>query len=198
MSFDPPPLPPIQPPWGSFQVWWQQVLGQLRGELGGLETAIDALSAANAAAAAAATAQTSATAANTTANTVKRDDKITASSIIPAEVLSATDAGTDATITIANHTRIYGDDAQLAVTGAVLTGLAYSTTYGVYYDDTSTSDTTPTYHATTTPSNALNNFVAGRHFVGTVATPAAGGAATSGGASPPGAGGTSRTEFSSI
>jgi Flp pilus assembly protein TadG len=191
MSFDPPPLPPIQPPWGSFQVWWQQVLGQLKNELGGLETAIDALNAANAA-------QAAADAAEATATTTKRDDKITASSIIPANVLTATDAGTDATIAAAAHTRIYGDASQLSVGGHTFTGLAYSTAYGIYYDDPTCSDTTPTYHTTTTISNALNNFVAGRHFVGTVTTPAAGGAASSGGVSPPGYGGGSRDELSSI
>lgn len=30
MSFNPPPLPPTQPPWPQFQVWWQLVLASLQ------------------------------------------------------------------------------------------------------------------------------------------------------------------------
>jgi len=198
MSFNPPPLPPTQPPWPQFQVWWQQVVESLKGELGALETAEEALAAAVAAQAAADTAQTAAATAQTSADTVKRDDKITASSIIPADVLDATDAGSSASITVAAHTRLYGDGSTLNVSGHTFTGLAYSTDYGIYYDDTTTSDTTPTYQTTTNLTRALNNYVAGRHLVGIISTPAAGGSDTSGGVQPPATGGTPQGQFSTL
>jgi hypothetical protein len=196
MSFDPPPLPPTQPQWGQFQVWWQQVVSSLQGELGALATAQAALAAAvaaqstaNTAVTNAATAQTTANTADSTANTVKRDDSISTSWTSPGTILSATDAGSNATITIANHTRKYTDATSKSVTGGSLTGLAYSTSYAVYYDQTSRAGGSVTYHATTDPNTGLANAAAGRHFCGKITTPASGGGATSGGVNPPSGGG---------
>jgi hypothetical protein len=163
-----------------------------------LETAFSGVDTAIAALAAAVAAQSDATTALANAATVKRDDKITGSTVIPANVLSAADAGSDATITISAHSRRYGDANAISVTGGTLTGAAYSTDYGIYYDDTTASVTAPTYHKTTTLSNALNNYVAGRHCVGFVTTPAAAGAATTGGQTPPASGAvddTSRNKY---
>lgn len=168
----------------AFARFHEKFLSSLETGLDNIQSEIGALAAAQAAQA--------------TANTAHNNDKLTSSSIIPANVMTASDAGTDASVIIANHTRLYGDASQIAVTGATLTGLAYSTTYGVYYDDPTFTNATPTYHATTTASNALNNFVAGRHFLGTVTTPASGGAATTGGSSPPGTGGVDRGVYSSL
>jgi len=68
--------------------------------------------------------------------------------------------------------------------------LAYSTEYAIYYDDPTTANTTPTYHATTALNNAQPNFIVGRHYVDQVTTPAAGGGSVSGGGiKPPGGGG---------
>lgn len=112
-------------------------------------------------------------------------------------ILSASDAGTDATITVANHTRVYPVQGTIAVppvtftnTPFAITGLAYSTTYYVYYDDTTLASTAPTFLATTSSATAQVGAAAGRHFVGFVTTPASGGGATSGGGgAPPGGGG---------
>jgi hypothetical protein len=139
--------------------------------------------------AAIAAAQAAATAAQATADAVKVTDKLTASYVIPAAVLAAADVGTTATITIDNHVRRYGDGSDLSITGGTLTGLTFATDYAVYYDDATFSDTTPTSAYTTTPSNALNNFAPGRHYVGLITTPADGAAGTSGGSNPPGSGG---------
>lgn len=57
----------------------------------------------------AATAQSTANTANTTANTVNRNDSISTSWTSPGTILSAADAGSDCTITIAGHTRKYTD-----------------------------------------------------------------------------------------
>ncbi|MES2902928.1 MAG: hypothetical protein V4696_01965, partial [Pseudomonadota bacterium] len=112
------------------------------------QTAADAAQAAAVAADAAAdTAQASADGANSVAS-------LTNSGVTP-NPLSATDAGANATITIAAHTRIYGDGATLAIAGpSSLTGLAYSTLYYVYYDDATRADTTPTYASTTSVMTA--------------------------------------------
>jgi hypothetical protein len=110
-------------------------------------------------------------------------------------IVTASDAGTDATVTIANHTRVYPvqgsiDVPDVAITGGSITGLAYSTTYFIYYDDTTLADTTPTFQATTVSADAQVGAAAGRHFVGYVTTPASGGGSTSGGGgAPPGGGG---------
>lgn len=138
----------------------------------------------------AAAAQSTANTANTTANTAKKNDKISASATSPTTVLSAFDAGSSASITIAAHTRIYGDNTSVSgVASHTITGLSYSTTYGIYYDDPTTSTTSPTYVATSTLSDAMPNKANGRHYVGQVTTPASGGGSTSGGGVPPGGGG---------
>lgn len=182
MSFDPPPLPPVQPPWPSFQVWWQQVLGQLKGTLDAQQTALDALAAAVAA-------QTTADAAQAAADTVNRNDSISTSWTAPGDILTASDAGTDATITVADHVRHYTDATSISVTGGSITGLAYSTTYYVYYDQPDRSGGVVTYNASEDANVGLANAVVGRHYCGTVDTPAAGGGTTSGGVSPPSGGG---------
>lgn len=129
-------------------------------------------------------------AAQATANAVALNDKISASATDPSVVVTATDAGTDATITIAAHTRRYGDATTLAVAGGSLTGKAYSTLYAIYYDDSTVSDTTPTYVATTVLKDAQPNAAIGRHYVDQITTPASGGGGTGGGGyRPPGGGG---------
>lgn len=110
----------------------------------------------------------------------------------PTAVLTAADAGTDASITIADHVRVYPakgdyDVDDLAVTGATLTGRAFSTEYFVYYDDPTLADTTPNYQTTTVFKDAQVGAAPGRHFVGGVTTPADGGGTTTGGGGrPPG------------
>jgi hypothetical protein len=113
----------------------------------------------------------------------------------PGSVLTASDAGTDATITIAGHTRVYPvqgsiDVPDVVLTGGTITGRAYSTQYFIYYDDTTLANTTPTFLATTTSATAQVGAAAGRHFIGYVTTPASGGGSTGGtGGGPPGGGG---------
>lgn len=175
------------------QTWAQRICEQLETALDGIDTELGALAAAQAA-------QATADAAQAAANSVDLNDKISASSVIPANVITATDNGTNVTITIASHTRVYGDGSQVSITGDTLTG-NYSTTYGIYYDDSTCSDTTPSFQKTTVATRALPNFTNGRHFVGTVDTPASGGAATTGGSTPPGTGAgtsTDRDKYSTL
>lgn len=134
-------------------------------------------------------AQSTANTANSTANTAKRDDAISASATAPTSILSATDAGSNATISIAAHDRIYGDGTVVSINAGSITALAYSTTYAVYYDDTARTGGSKTFVATTTLKDAQYNKAAGRHFCGQVTTPASGGAPSSGGPGVPGGGG---------
>lgn len=89
--------------------------------------------------------------------------------------VSATDAGSNATITISAHDRIYpktdGTTTTVAVSGGALTGLAYSTAYWVYYDQPSRAGGAVTYVASTSPTAQIGD----RHNVTAVTTPAAAG-----------------------
>jgi len=164
----------------AFHIWWNTFASSLEKAFNDLSDNVAAIAAAQAAA----------NAAQTTANTTKTTDKISASATVPSVVVSASDAGSSATITIAPHTRQYGDGTALVAAGGSITGLAYSTEYAIYYDDPTTANTTPTYHATTALNNAQPNFIVGRHYVDQVTTPAAGGGSVSGGGiKPPGGGG---------
>lgn len=108
-------------------------------------------------------------------------DAIEGSYTAPSIILTGSDAGSDATVTIANHTRFWNDATNLAVTGDSVTGLAYSTLYAVYYDDPDRDAAAPTYSATTDLKTAQSNYVMGRVFCGNITTPASGGGATTGG-----------------
>lgn len=202
-------------PTQTFQRWWQEVADNIVTSVNGLADAVadittlqtqmndriteiaaiqsdlsDQLAQIIAAQNAAAAAQTSADNAQTTASTAEKNDKISASVTSPSQVLSAFDAGSDATINLAAHTRLYGDNTTLpGIASATFTGCAYGTTYAVYYDDPTTSNTSPTYVLTTILSDAMFNRADGRHFVGQITTPIAGGGSTSGGLMPPGGGG---------
>jgi len=154
----------------------------------GIESALNAqadliagIAAANAAAAAANSAAAVAEAAAETAQTVA-DDATSAlglqNSYVTGLTLSATDAGSNATVTISAHTRVYGDGTSVSVTGGSLTAQPYSTTLWVYYDQASRAGGAVSYVATATQSVAVQN--GDRHVVGAVITPAALGSPSSG------------------
>lgn len=134
-------------------------------------------------------AQDAANAAQATATGAAKDTKLLNSYTVPSAVLSASDAGASATITVAPHTRVYGDGSSVVIAaGDVFTGLAYSTAYAVYYDDLTLSTATPSYVLTSAIAAAQFDPVTGRHKVGSINTPASGGSGTTGGGSPPGGG----------
>jgi hypothetical protein len=88
--------------------------------------------------------------------------------------ISATDAGSDVTITITSHNRVYAGGTSVAVDGGTLTGLSYATDYWIAYDQASRAGGAVVYVAyTTTQGNGVNN--PDRHFVGALTTPEAGG-----------------------
>jgi hypothetical protein len=117
-------------------------------------------------------------------NEAQRQDSASATS--PSNILTASDAGTDATITIASHTRLYGDATSLSVTGGSITGLAIRPL-------TASITTTRRPRTRRRPITRLprsrtrwRTSPLGRHYCGQVTTPASGGGSTSGsGAQPP-------------
>lgn len=188
-----PPLPEGQPivdpktglPTLAFSVFWQQLKTAVEQHEADQDDLIADILAAQAAADAA---QADATAA------AREQARIT-SYPNPGSVLSAADVGSDATITIASHTRVYPvqgsiDVPDVAITGGTITGRAFSTRYYIYYDDETLADTTPSFLSTTTSATAQVGAAAGRHFIGFIDTPADGGSSTGGqGGGPPGGGG---------
>lgn len=134
------------------------------------------------------------TAQNTATAAIREAARIN-SYTVPTNLLSATDAGSDASIAVAGHTRVYPvqgtvDVDDVVILAGSITGLAFTTEYHVYYDDTTLADTTPAFLATTDQATAQVGAAAGRHFVGTITTPADGGGGTTGtGPFPPGGGG---------
>lgn len=107
-----------------------------------------------------------------------KDQNLTNSYVDPGQVL----AGSDLTITIANHDRVYGDGTRVAITGGTLTVSAYSTRYWITYLDPDRAGGAVTFVAT---SNYLNAAQSGdRHVVGDIITPADATAPPTGGVGP--------------
>lgn len=166
-----PPLPPTEPDWGSFQVWWQQVKEAIERNEQAQGIIFDALDEAIGG-----------------AGGLADQVAILGSFTIPTMILTATDVGANVTISIANHIRRYGNATEIPIIGGAIIGKAFSTKYAVYYDDESREDPTPVFVATTDLETAQHNYAAGRHYCGTVTTPADGAGATSGGSPPAGSG----------
>lgn len=176
--FSLPRLPQTPPTHLELQVWWQQVVEAIEGQEAAQDAAIAAIQAAQA---------TATGAARETARINSYPD--------PTNNLAAEDAGTTATITVAPHTRVYPvqgsvDVPDVGILAGSVTGLGFETEYHVYYDDATLADTTPTFQATTDRATAQVGAATGRHFVGTITTPADGAGGTTGtGGFPPGGGG---------
>jgi hypothetical protein len=138
---------------------------------------IDVAEAVIAANTAAATANAAADTALAVADTVTVDSAISNSSVTGLTV-GANDAGASATITISAHTRVYGDGTSVAVNAGSVTGLAYSTSYWVIYNDPTRAGGAVVYTASTSVQG--NGIPTGQHFVGAVTTPAAAAPPTTG------------------
>ncbi len=178
MAFDPPTLPPFQPDWTQFQIWWQSFIDKLKAQeqnqddlLAAVIAAQDAADTANAAAAAADAAATTANAAAATAQTTA-DDLTSSTSlqdswVTGTNIITATDAGTDVTVTIAAHTRHYpqpdGTTVDVSVSGGSITGLPYSTAQNIYYSDPTRAGGAVTYLASTADVAQIGD----THVVGT-------------------------------
>lgn len=98
-----------------------------------------------------------------------------AQSLLP---LSAEDAGSDVTITVAAHTLQVGSTL-VSYGSGVITGLDYETIYYVFVDDPDLSGGTVTYSATDDPQVLTS--IADRVRIGAILTPAVAGSPTTGG-----------------
>ena len=85
--------------------------------------------------------------------------------------ISAADAGASVTVSISAHNRIYGDGSTVAVNSGSITGLSYSTTYYLYYNDPTRAGGSVTFQATTSQASAAQ--IGDVHSLGAVMTPAA-------------------------
>lgn len=171
-----------------FQQWWQTAAKAIEAQFGAVDAAIAAQAAADAANTAAEAANTAAETAQDAADAVTAESNLVNSYVTGTPpILTATDAGANVTITIAAHSRVYGDGTTVSVTGGNLTGLSYSTTYYIYYDQASRAGGAVTFVSTTTGNTAAQT--GDRHLVGSVLTPAAAGAPVDGDyVAPPGIG----------
>ncbi len=175
-------------PTAAFQRYWQESIQQQVNALvavANTQAATEAATAAAAAAQAAAdTANTAAADASAVADQVTADSTL-ANSYVTGLTLTAADAGTDATVTISAHTRVYGDGTSVSVSGGTVTSLPYSTAHWVYYDQASRAGGAVAYLASTAVQG--NGTAPDRHLVGAVTTPAAAAAPNTGNPSrPPG------------
>lgn len=150
-----------------FQRWFQSAMIQIETSLNAVQDALDAAAVADAAAAAA---DAAAVTANTAATNVTSAQNLI-DSYVTGITITATDAGSDATINISAHTRVYADGTSVSVNSGSLTGLSYSTLYYIYYDDADRAGGAVTYVATATDTDAVQT--GNRHVVGSVTTPAA-------------------------
>ncbi len=164
-----------------FHTWWDKVAKNLETVISSLEAAVieiqNVLNIADTAQAAAAAAQSAADAAQSAADSAQQsaNDATGITSVVNSGVdsnpLSAEDAGSDASIVIATHSRLYPNGTSVTVTGGTLTGLDYSTEYWVFYDDPNRAGGSVTYQTTTIEATAAQ--AGDRHLVGKITTPAA-------------------------
>lgn len=183
-----------------FERYWDESARSIESALNSILSlpAINAaIAAATASAAAANTAAATANTAATTANTAATTAQTTATASVAATALlnsyptgvtiTGTDAGTNVTVSVSAHNRVYPPSTTVAVSAGSITALAYSTTYFIYYDDSARTGGAVTYVATTSASTAAQT--GNRHLVGSVLTPAALAAASTGKyVQPPGVG----------
>lgn len=139
-----------------------------------------AQAAADTANAAAETAQAAATAANTAASTAQSAANTANSTIAIAAAypsgltITAAADGATAKITVSSHTMVY-PTGSVSVTGDTITGLAYATTYDIYYDDPTMAGGAVTFNAVTDGSAFPTPAHPSRIYIGTSTTPATSG-----------------------
>lgn len=151
-----------------FHQWWDRCLKKIEEAINGIQAA---LLAAGIALDAAEVAQAAADAANAAAESVGEVSKLSGSGVT-GMTFTASDVGSNVTVTVSAHTRAYSDGTSVAVNGGSIAALAYSTTYYVYYNDPTFAGGAVTYLSTTVQTDAIQT--GDRHLVGQVTTPAAG------------------------
>lgn len=155
-------------PTPQMQLHWQRFAERIERRFDDIESVLAAVQAAQAAAAAA----------QQTANATQAVISLTDSYTNPVSILTA---ASDGTVTIAAHSRVYGDGTSVSVNSGTVTGQSGNTT--IYYTDPARAGGAVTYRGTTSPIAQTGD----THIVGQVTIPAAGQPATTGaGPSAPG------------
>lgn len=135
----------------------------------------------------ASSASASVTSIQTTLNLIVRENSLVHSFPQPSNIITAAISSdpTKATITIAGHTRVYGDGSSKTVSGGAISGLSLSTVYYISYVDAFRAGGTVSYTVSTDQFASVQGH--DRHSVGVIVTPALGGGPTNGKATmPPG------------
>lgn len=151
-------------PTTQMQLFWQQLLGSLTSILETIEGQVlnnQALLAQVKAA------QDLASNANEVSNATRQEQSLGDSYVDPANVITA---ASDGTITIAAHSRVYGDGTSVAVDGATLTGHTPGSSPVIYYRDAAREGGAVAYEAA--ESNVAQT--GDVHVVGAVTIPLAG------------------------
>jgi hypothetical protein len=86
--------------------------------------------------------------------------------------LTAHDAGSNATVSIASFTMRTSSKGDISISSGSVTALSYGTLYYIYYDDSTLAGGGVSFSATTTKTTAING--SGRFYVGSILTPIAG------------------------
>ncbi len=126
-----------------------------------------------------AAAEAATTAAADAAGTAAAVGVLVNSYVLETNVLNATST----TITISNHTRVYGDGSSVPVVGGTITGLLAGTQYFVSYLDPNRAGGNVVYEVTVNGSEAGQT--GDRHLVGGYATPTTAGMGGGGGTTRP-------------
>jgi hypothetical protein len=92
--------------------------------------------------------------------------------------LTATDAGSSATVSIASFTMQTSGNGAISVNSGSITALSYGTLYYIYYSDPTLAGGTVTFLATTSKATAIDGN--GNFYVGSITTPISGGIQTTG------------------
>lgn len=163
-------------PTPQMQLHWQRFAERIERRFDDIEAVLAAVQAAQAAAAAA----------QQTANATQAVISLTDSYTNPVSTLTA---ASDGTVTVAAHSRVYGNGTSVAVNAGTVTGQTGNVT--IYYMDAARTGGAVAYKGTTNPVAQTGD----THIVGQVAIPAAGQPATTGsgpaapGYTPPASGG---------
>jgi hypothetical protein len=159
MGFRLPRLPGSQPPWKTFQLWWQRVIEAIETQEASQDATINRIRRIMS---------------HTTPTTIL--SAIDNGTSCTATVLAHTRVYADAT-------------TLSIVQSSPYPGLTSDTWYACYYDDLTLADTTPAYVFTINVEDAQSATADGRHFCGLIKTPVAASGETiaSGGSYPVGA-----------
>jgi hypothetical protein len=145
-----------------FQLLWQQTMAAIEYAFTGQQAQINELMLARIEAA-----EAKADAAQSQATATATEDALAKSFPSPSNILSAASNGT---ITIAAHTRVYGDGTSVAVNSGTVSGWTPGQFVQVYYDDAGRAGGAVAYQGTTDVIAQAGS----RHIVGGVAIPLAG------------------------